>query len=144
MARMSISTDRDECRSSVKWWRAHRFGGGEANAYIDFIRHQIKLVAELQELPQDNDFEWLVAKVKKEFPGAGIKVDPADRPTEDHWLDITHKKIHLILSVKLANSFTRYSSKFCFYPLDTGYGQKPDFIIDSRIEAFEKIANLLA
>ena len=83
-----------------------------------------------------NTFEKLVLDIKIKFPLAHIKVDPPERPSDNHWLDI--RLINKLVTIEWVPD-----KGFGFFAADSGYGEGPNTIIPERDKALAHINELL-
>lgn len=91
MKNMEISTDRSDCENTAKWWYNHR-RGSISHSPVEFYRHQMHLIAELQQLPLNNDPLWLGIRMRNAFgsdPRAVIRIEPGDKQTDNWFMDVS-------------------------------------------------------
>lgn len=91
MKNIGISTDKSGCESTAKWWYEYRRSFISHSA-VEFFRHQMRLIAELQQLPLNNDPLWLGIRMTNAFgsdPKAVIRIEPGDKQTDNWFMDVS-------------------------------------------------------
>jgi hypothetical protein len=138
MKNIGISTDKSGCESTAKWWYDYRRSSISHSA-VEFFRHQMRLIAELQQLPLNNDPLWLGIRIRNAFgsnPKAVIRIEPGDKQTSNWYMDASIGEKYVAVEYGMVDG----RDGFHFFD---NHSKKPTHCVWWKEEAFGLASRLL-
>lgn len=139
MKNIGISIDKSGCESTAKWWYEYR-RSFISHSPVEFYRHQMHLIAELQQLPLNNDSQWLAIRMRNAFgsnPKAVVRVEPDDKKTDNWFMDAS------IGEKYVAVEYGTVDGRDGFHFFDNRKSKKPTHCVRWKEEAFGLASRLL-
>ncbi|NDB36260.1 MAG: hypothetical protein EB023_13200 [Flavobacteriia bacterium] len=143
MKNVEISTDKAACESITKWWYEYRKGSISHSA-VEFFRHQMRLIAELQQLPLNNVSMWLGIRVKNAFgshPKAVIRIEPGDKQTDNWFMDVSIGEKYVAVEYGMVDG--RNGFHIYFIVGENRKSKKPTHFVHWKEEAFGLVSMFL-